>query len=63
MSLSSRLEPGARALVQGLASDENIVEMVVMWPVSWGDWIMLLPEGEMVLVNMDAVFFRPDLQL
>ena len=57
MSLSSRLEPGARVLIQGLADDDNITEMMALWPVSGGDWIMLLPTGETVLVNVDAVAY------
>ena len=57
MSLSSRLEPGARVLVQGFANDDNITEMMAMWPVSGGVWIMLLPTGETVLVDVDAVVF------
>ena len=44
-------------MLQGLASDENVTEMVAMWPVSGGDWIMMQPSGETVLVNVDAVEF------
>ena len=43
--------------MQGLAYDDNITEMMAMWPVSGGDWIMLLPTGETVLVNVDAVAY------
>ena len=41
-------------LLQGLATDENVTEMVAMWPVSGGDWIIMQPSGETVLVNVDA---------
>ena len=43
--------------MQGLANDDNITEMMAKWPVSGGDWIMLLPTGETVLVDVDAVVF------
>ena len=43
--------------MQGLANDDNITEMMAMWLVSGGDWTMLLPNGETVLVDVDAVVF------
>ena len=43
--------------MQRFANDDNITEMMAMWPVSGGDWVMLLPTAETVLVDVDAVFF------
>ena len=41
----------------GLDDDENVVEMMAMWPVSGGDWIMMAPSGELAVVDMDALAF------
>ena len=44
-------------LLRGLATKENFTEIVAMWPVSGGNWILMQPSGETVLVNVDAMEF------
>ena len=57
MSLSGRLEPGTRLLLLFNADDASLTEGLALWPVSEGDWVLMAPDGDLLLCDVDHVAF------
>ena len=57
MSLSERLEPGTRLLLLLNADNASLTEAVALWPVSEGDWILMAPDGELAICDVNHVAF------